>query len=65
MAQFMENDEVLEALEERTRDRINALTGALIRLDDGTYGTCTNCGKAISAERLELLSTTDLCAACA
>jgi len=65
MAQFMENDEVLEALEERTRDRVNALTAALVRLDEETYGTCTVCGDEISEERLEVLSTTDRCAGCA
>jgi RNA polymerase-binding transcription factor DksA len=65
MAQFMENDEVLELLEERTRDRVNALTAALIRLDEGTYGTCANCGDAISQERLEVMDATAVCANCA
>ena len=65
MAGFMENDEVLEALEGRTRERVDALAVALTRLDEGTYGTCASCGNAISDERLELLNATTLCASCA
>ena len=65
MAQFMENDEVLEALEVRTRDRVHALTGALIRLDAGTYGRCAQCDRMIPKERLELLPATAICAHCA
>lgn len=65
MAQFMENDEVLGALEERTRDRVNALTGALIRLDDGTYGQCAKCDRMIPRERLEILPATAVCDLCA
>lgn len=65
MAQFMENDEVLEVLEERTRDRVNALAAALTRLEEGTYGTCATCGRPISQERLDVLDTTPVCASCA
>jgi RNA polymerase-binding transcription factor DksA len=65
MAQFMENDEVLEALEVRTRDRVNALTAALIRVDAGTYGHCTRCDRMIPKERLDLLPATAICDYCA
>jgi RNA polymerase-binding transcription factor DksA len=65
MAQFVENDEVLEALEERTRDRVEALRRAVLRIDAGEYTTCASCGGEISDERLELLPTTPICAACA
>jgi DnaK suppressor protein len=34
---------------------------ALGRLDDGTYGTCSVCGNAISAERQAALPATDRC----
>ena len=64
-AQFLENDEVLEALEDRTRERIEALTLALHRMDEGIWSTCANCGKEISDERLDILPTTTVCAACA
>ena len=65
MAQFMENDEVLEALEERTRERVGSLTRALERIEAGTYTTCDTCGGTISDERLDLLHTTILCSKCA
>ena len=65
MAQFMENDEVLEALEARTRERMEDLSRALRRLDEGAYGTCGSCGKPISDERLDVLPTTPVCADCA
>ena len=34
---------------------------ALRRLDEGTYGTCEVCGKAIPDERLEAMPATRLC----
>ena len=37
---------------ERELDRVNT---ALERLDEGTYGTCANCGKPIGAARLDAL----------
>jgi len=38
---------------------------ALLRIDDGTYGTCTSCGSAISDERLNAMPFASLCIACA
>jgi len=37
---------------------------ALRRIDDGTYGKCEECGKAIAAKRLDLLPYAPLCARC-
>ena len=34
---------------------------ALARLDDGTYGTCTVCGKRIEPARLEAIPETPFC----
>lgn len=34
---------------------------ALQRIEDGTYGTCTVCGKEIGAERLEAYPWASLC----
>lgn len=65
LAQFLENDEVLTALESRTRDRIALVRQAIARIDDGSYRTCQSCGGEIEADRLELLSTTPICAPCA
>ncbi|MEZ4417736.1 MAG: TraR/DksA C4-type zinc finger protein [Gemmatimonadota bacterium] len=65
MAQFMENDEVLEALEERTRERVDAMARAIERIDEGIYMTCARCGGPIEPERLDVLPTTTVCAKCA
>lgn len=43
-------------------ERINAALG---RLDQGTYGLCTNCGRPIDPERLKALPYVELCIECA
>jgi DnaK suppressor protein len=53
------------ALRSRVEERIENLEGALERLDEGTYGTCSRCGRHIDLERLEALPQTDLCILCA
>jgi DnaK suppressor protein len=42
-----------------------AIDAAIRRLDDGTFGTCTICGLAISPERLDALPATSTCITCA
>ena len=37
---------------------------ALEKIEDGTYGTCANCGKAISAARLEGRPASQYCVDC-
>ena len=41
--------------------RLGQVDDALRRLDDDTYGTCLDCGKAIPVERLELVPETPYC----
>lgn len=43
------------------RDQVLA---ALRRVQDGTYGTCAECGQEIPARRLEALPAATLCTAC-
>ena len=38
---------------------------ALEKLEDGTYGTCDYCGRAVGAERLEAVPWAALCVECA
>jgi len=52
------------ALREHTRTAVAAVEAALARLDAGTYGVCTACGRAIRPERLEALPTAALCIEC-
>ncbi|MCX5666244.1 MAG: TraR/DksA C4-type zinc finger protein [Candidatus Omnitrophica bacterium] len=37
---------------------------ALKRVEEGTYGSCTQCGKQIPKRRLDALPHTELCIAC-
>lgn len=43
--------------------RLEQVTDALRRLDEGRYGQCQTCGDTISQDRLEVLPTTTLCVA--
>jgi DnaK suppressor protein len=43
---------------------ISEIDGALKRIDDGTYGTCTNCGDGIPQARLEASPWASLCIDC-
>jgi RNA polymerase-binding protein DksA len=56
-----EIDYTLEEHDERLLGEIDA---ALKRIEDGTYGTCVNCGAQISPERLEAMPWATLCIDC-
>ncbi|WP_174803224.1 TraR/DksA family transcriptional regulator [Martelella limonii] len=60
-----ENDEVLEEFGHVGSDEMKAITAALKRIEDGTYGICVSCGAQISKERLEAVPQTPFCKACA
>ena len=51
-------------LEENAEHVLADIDAALKRIDDGTYGTCTNCGKQIPEERLEARPWATLCIDC-
>ena len=51
-------------LEENSEHVLAEIDDALQRIEDGTYGTCTNCGKEIPAERLEARPWATLCIEC-
>lgn len=57
--------EMTLARRQRVVERIEALQEALARVREGTYGQCHRCGAQIDPERLEILPTASLCAACA
>jgi len=60
-----QNDEVLDGLDAEGQREIVGLRAALNRLDRGTYGICTICGKPIAPARLEALPYAVQCVACA
>ena len=53
------------ALRERATTHLELVDAAMARLDDGTFGTCTTCGKPIAAERLVALPWAAQCIDCA
>ena len=52
------------AMRERASLHLETVDAALARLDDGTYGTCLRCGRAIAPERLEALPWAARCIDC-
>jgi DnaK suppressor protein len=65
LAIHQENDEVIESLDERTREQMIAIKQALRRMDKGEWTNCSACGADILQARLEALPTTELCVNCA
>lgn len=57
-------EETKFSLIEPKRQELMAIEEALTRLENGTYGICENCGKAIEPRRLEILPQTTLCRDC-
>jgi DnaK suppressor protein len=49
-----------------TRDvaELSEVEAALVRMDDGSYGTCSDCGEPIGWPRLNAQPTADRCIAC-
>ena len=56
--------EIDYSLEENSEQVLRAIDGALQRIEDGTYGTCTTCGQPISEERLEAIPYATECIDC-
>jgi RNA polymerase-binding protein DksA len=55
------NREIDYTLGENSEQILSEIEAALKRIDDGTYGTCTACGKPIGIERLEAYPWASLC----
>jgi len=51
-------------LEENSEHVLAEIDAALGRIEDGTYGVCTNCGTQIPEERLEARPWATLCIDC-
>lgn|SRR3989344_7966288 len=51
-------------LEHQLELQLQAMSGALERIKNGTYGKCSNCKGNIPAKRLELVPETELCLKC-
>jgi RNA polymerase-binding protein DksA len=51
-------------LEENAEHVLSEIDSALGRIDDGSYGKCTNCSREIAPERLEARPWATLCIDC-
>jgi DnaK suppressor protein len=49
------------SIENNVRDLMGKIDRALARMDSGTYGICSRCGKPIEKARLRALPYADLC----
>lgn len=61
----LENGETLVALDQEIAEEIARIDRAMVRIDDGTYSCCEECGEAISEARLKALPYSTLCIDCA
>ncbi len=52
------------ALRERANQHLAQVDAALARLDEGTFGRCTRCGRPIAPARLEALPWAAHCIEC-
>ena len=58
------NQEIALRLGERESQMVADIDQALMRIDEGSYGTCARCGKEIPERRLEALPTARFDAEC-
>ena len=49
------------SIENNVRDLMGKIDRALARMDEGTYGLCSRCGRPIEKARLKALPYVDLC----
>jgi RNA polymerase-binding protein DksA len=49
------------SIENNVRDLLGKIERALSRMDEGSYGVCSRCGKPIEKARLKALPYVDLC----
>jgi RNA polymerase-binding protein DksA len=58
------NREIDYTLEENSGHVLSSIEAALLRIENGTFGTCVRCGKAIAEERLEAIPYATRCIDC-
>ena len=62
--QANENREISFATREKLLERVNRLSAALDRLNDGEYGVCVECAERISPARLRAVPEVQTCVRC-
>jgi DnaK suppressor protein len=61
----LQNQHMSRNLQEREQVRYAAIRAALARMDEGSYGICTTCGKEIEEGRLFVMPEAEHCPGCA
>lgn len=62
--QANENREISFATREKLVERVNHLSAALDRLNDGEYGVCVECAERITPARLHAVPEVQTCVRC-
>lgn len=60
----LENSEVVDALDETSRQELEQIDNALKRIESKTYGVCLDCGEKIGEKRLLALPYAQFCVNC-
>ena len=58
------NRELMFSLSDAERTTLLQIENALLRMDEGTYGLCANCGQTINVLRLEAVPWARFCIDC-
>jgi DnaK suppressor protein len=61
----IQNEGLNRKLEEREKTQLAQIVDALRRMEEGTYGACSACGRPIPFERLLVYPETRACTRCA
>lgn len=64
-ANQLEDEDALEGIDDVLIAEMTSIRAALARIDDGSYGSCAECGEEIALKRLEAIPTATQCIACA
>ncbi|MFO7893176.1 MAG: TraR/DksA family transcriptional regulator [Longimicrobiales bacterium] len=60
----LQNQGLTRNLQEREQAKLGQIVTAFQRMEEGTYGVCTECGGAIPFARLQVFPETPTCTAC-
>jgi len=60
----LQETDVEQAILDSEKTLLAEVQQALVRIDNGTYGICSNCGQPIPEKRLEAIPWATLCVNC-
>ena len=56
--------ELMYMLGDRERKKVREIDNALLKIKEGTYGVCDECGEPITKKRLKIIPYSNLCINC-